>query len=235
MVAVIGDIHGCFFTLTELVKQIRNKYSNLLIYCVGDLVDRGNFSFEVLEFVKMGNINFTPGNHDYMFYFFVNEPTNSMGKAWLFNGYENTLNSYNNHFDVISEHFNLIKKAPLFYNLDDCFISHAGISKFFKRKLPSNFREDLNLLNDFVYRNLDSEHSILWTRERLLDLGKLQIVGHTRKIDVLFDKKNNVVYIDTSCYSGNKLSAVIVENDNVIDILSVSTNEKDIQKLSFPH
>jgi serine/threonine protein phosphatase 1 len=70
MVAVIGDVHGCFYTLVELFNTIREKYQNIPVYCVGDLVDRGNHSFETMEFVINEKIKFTPGNHDYMFYHF---------------------------------------------------------------------------------------------------------------------------------------------------------------------
>ncbi len=31
MVAVIGDVHGCYYTLKELVDKIKNKYPNIKI------------------------------------------------------------------------------------------------------------------------------------------------------------------------------------------------------------
>ncbi len=229
MVAVIGDIHGCFYTLQELVDKIKEKYPTVQIFSVGDLVDRGNFSYEVIEFFRKEKIKFTPGNHDFMFYYFVKEPMSSMGSSWLFNGYETTLTSYDKHFDIVSEHFKFIKEAPLFFNLEDCFISHAGVSKYYKSKLPKGYEEDLNLIQDLVGREIANEHGILWTRDELIDIGKLQVVGHTRKSEVTFDHKNNAVYIDTSAYAGNKLSAVIVENNRVIDIISTPTFEEDIK------
>ncbi len=53
MIAVIGDVHGCYYTLKQLVDKIRKKYPAISIYCVGDLVDRGNYSFEVIDFVTL--------------------------------------------------------------------------------------------------------------------------------------------------------------------------------------
>ena len=35
MVAVIGDVHGCYQTLKQLVENIRTKYPGISIYCVG--------------------------------------------------------------------------------------------------------------------------------------------------------------------------------------------------------
>ncbi|HVO73095.1 MAG TPA: metallophosphoesterase, partial [Ignavibacteriaceae bacterium] len=74
MIAVIGDIHGCLNTLSDLVSKIEKKYPELNLYCVGDLIDRGNFSCEVMDFISKKNIKFTPGNHDYMFYYFIKFP-----------------------------------------------------------------------------------------------------------------------------------------------------------------
>ncbi|MEK6552317.1 MAG: metallophosphoesterase, partial [Bacteroidota bacterium] len=56
MIAVIGDIHGCYFTLVELYKKIIRRYPNIPVYTVGDLVDRGNRSSDVFEFVITNNI-----------------------------------------------------------------------------------------------------------------------------------------------------------------------------------
>ena len=55
MIAVIGDIHGCYLTLVELYEQILKKYPDIKVYSVGDLVDRGNKSFEVMEFIIENN------------------------------------------------------------------------------------------------------------------------------------------------------------------------------------
>jgi serine/threonine protein phosphatase 1 len=86
----------------------------------------------------------------------------------------------------------------------------------------------LEQLKKIVNNNITSEHGILWTRDELVNLGKLQVVGHTRMNEVTLSESNNVIYIDTSVYTGNKLSAVIIEENRVIDILSVSTVGKDI-------
>lgn len=45
---VIGDVHGCYYTLLNLVKKLPSD-ANLIF--VGDLCDKGNFSKEVIEFV----------------------------------------------------------------------------------------------------------------------------------------------------------------------------------------
>ena len=86
MVAIIGDVHGCFYTMVELYNRVLEKYKDIPIYCVGDLVDRGNNSFEVMEFVMNEKMLFTPGNHDYMFYHFFKDPSSVFARSWVFNG-----------------------------------------------------------------------------------------------------------------------------------------------------
>jgi len=228
MVAVIGDIHGCLYTLRNLVEKIKQKYPAVAIYSVGDLVDRGIFSYEVIEYIKSEKIKFTPGNHDYMMYYFIKHPTHEIGKPWLSNGYETTLESYNERFDKLTEHLDLIIKNPLYYNLDDCFISHAGISRQLKSKMPSNFQNNSSGWEDIVRANLNSETGILWTRDTLLNIGKLQVVGHSIKKEITYVEKSNAVYIDTGVYLGNKLSAVIVEANKIIHKFDEQTHKADV-------
>ena len=229
MIAVIGDIHGCYYTFQEVYKRIKSKYPDISVYCVGDLIDRGNFSYEVVEFVKKENIQFTAGNHDLMFYYFVKKPDSEMASSWLYNGYEKTMSSYEVHFEEINKHVNFIYRAPLFINLTDCFISHAGISTYYKKQLGINPLDDIDKLEEIIAPDVASTHSIVWTRDELLNLGKLQVVGHTRQSNIKYIENNNAVYIDTSVYTGNKLSAVILENNKVVDKIGVPTDSRDIE------
>jgi len=76
---VVGDIHGDFFTLEKIMKIIDfSNYlkdeTNLLIF-LGDYIDRGKYSFEVLLFlcalknVYPNNVIMLRGNHEAYDYF----------------------------------------------------------------------------------------------------------------------------------------------------------------------
>lgn len=228
MIAVIGDIHGCFFTLKTLYEKITEKFPGIDVYTVGDLVDRGNFSYDVIKFVIKNNIKITPGNHDYMFYHFFKDPSSIFARSWFFNGNEPTLLCYEDHQKEMFEHIDFIKEAPLYFNLEDCFISHAGISNYYEKFLPQDFRNSLELLVPFIKADINTDRGVMWTRDPLLNLGKLQIVGHTKQPEVTFVEDSNAVYIDTGACVGNKLSAVIVDKSNIIDTIDVKTELKDI-------
>lgn len=228
MVAVIGDVHGCFFTLTKLIEEIEKEFPQVEIYLVGDLVDRGRHSCEVMDFVSERKIKFTPGNHDYMFYHHFRYPHSLFAEAWFSNGAEYTLMSYENRFDRINEHIELIIKAPLFFNLDDCFISHAGISIFYENLITADLLNNSDSLTEILKKDIDQDFSVLWCRGQLLNLGKLQVLGHTRMFEPKYLKENNVLYIDTAAVSGNRLTAAIIEKNNILKFISVKTESADI-------
>ena len=49
---IIGDVHGCFYTLEKLLSKL-NKNSEIIF--VGDLCDRGFYSKEVIELIIENN------------------------------------------------------------------------------------------------------------------------------------------------------------------------------------
>ena len=49
---VVGDVHGCFHTLQNLLTRLP-KDAELIF--VGDLCDKGNFSKDVIDFVIQNN------------------------------------------------------------------------------------------------------------------------------------------------------------------------------------
>jgi serine/threonine protein phosphatase 1 len=128
----------------------------------------------------------------------------------------------------MNKHLNFIIKAPLILDLSDCFVCHAGISSYYSRKLGKHPLSDKQKLINIIERDLNSDHGILWTRDKLANLGKLQVVGHTRFQEVSYDEASDTVYIDTAACSGNKLSAVIINESSIIDKLSVPTEKIDI-------
>lgn len=228
MIAVIGDVHGCYFTLISLVEKIRSDYPQLNIYCVGDLVDRGNHSFEVFEYIISEKIVFTPGNHDFMFYEANRNSQSQMAKSWKYNGGKTTLPSYENNLDKLDKHLEHILNSPLFINTDDAFISHAGISIEYQDKINLDILDNDYELNKLLREDLYGNNSVIWARGKLLNIGKLQIVGHTHRREIYLDEDANALYIDTTAYGNNKLSAVIVNQNRLVEKIEQKTCTDDV-------
>ena len=62
---VIGDIHGCYEQLTQLLAQVEFSAEQDHLYCVGDLVNRGPQSADVLRYLmQLPQVTVVLGNHD---------------------------------------------------------------------------------------------------------------------------------------------------------------------------
>ena len=67
MIYLISDIHGCYNTFLKLIKKIKLTNQDTLI-CLGDAIDRGRYSFEVLDyFMNNNNCKLIKGNHELFF------------------------------------------------------------------------------------------------------------------------------------------------------------------------
>ena len=49
---IVGDIHGCYKELKQLLKDASFNSENDYIVSLGDLMDRGNESYDVLRFFQ---------------------------------------------------------------------------------------------------------------------------------------------------------------------------------------
>ncbi len=68
---VIGDVHGCFKEMTDLLKKIEKKDSEAEIIFVGDFIDRGSAVWDVLlwamdHITEDGKYQSVVGNHEDM-------------------------------------------------------------------------------------------------------------------------------------------------------------------------
>ena len=60
----VGDIHGCLDELKDLLAKCRYDAANTRVVLVGDLVNKGPASAEVVRFVRTAGFACVRGNHD---------------------------------------------------------------------------------------------------------------------------------------------------------------------------
>lgn len=63
---VVGDIHGCFSALEQLLQQVNFDFEHDRVFSVGDLIDRGRESHRVIEFLNYDWFHAIMGNHERM-------------------------------------------------------------------------------------------------------------------------------------------------------------------------
>lgn len=207
---VVGDIHGCYKELKELMIDLKdnqeyNKNTDRLIF-LGDYIDRGQDSCKVIQYIKKlqknnNNVIALRGNHEQMCIdFMVNNQD-----IWLLNDYQATFKSYGG-YKALAEDVEWMEKLPLYYEDDYCIYVHAGINP--KKPLSQN-----------------NEYELLWTREKFIydrtKINKTVIFGHTPSLSLTGGDKPyrtsvNHIGIDTGCVFGGKLTALIIEDGKVI-------------------
>lgn len=233
-VIIYGDIHGCFdeFKMLRDELQITPKDTEIL---VGDLLDRGPYSNEVLTYARKNNLQLVLGNHEYKYirYYKHNLAEKQTGKKNPMHFNEDKLAIYNNITDVDMRY---LMNAPFFLKIDNITVVHAGITN--KIDLDNPSKKELELLTRI--RKLDSEekplplgqesfHSQYWADCYDGNQGII-VYGHeVHNLDKI--KINRHAFgIDTGCVYGGKLTALIIYDTKEpmysYDILQVQAFEK---------
>lgn len=139
---VVGDIQGCDDELGELLRLIRFDAATDHVYFVGDLVNRGPKSVEVLRRAKAmadrGAADSVLGNHDFFLIMALE------GFSELHDG--DTLHQVLREPDA-RELVDWLRHRPLLIEVDDTVIVHAGL-------LPAWTVADARMLAHEIEREL---------------------------------------------------------------------------------
>lgn len=189
----IGDIHGCFDSLKELIERKIQLQKDDKLILLGDYIDRGDKSKEVVDFIielLENGYDVIPlmGNHEAMLIDAFEDEKNI--SKWIQNGGKETLKSFeiNSLKDIESNYIEFFKGLRHYYAFEDYLFVHAGFNE--------------NVLNPFT-----DYYSMLWkckenyTNPLLSD--KTIIHGHNPlRVALCEDRvlaKHRVINIDTGC------------------------------------
>jgi serine/threonine protein phosphatase 1 len=231
---VIGDIHGNYKTLLALVDKLP---TDATLVFVGDLIDRGLRSREVINFVRENNHLCVLGNHEQ----FMIESAAALLTDYPYSANLPSLHEWYQHGGIQT----LISYGLMSYNSDgelECIVNKEGLKQFHEdtewlKSLPLYIELPLTVndrdvvishsacgnvwqyRNKFDQQDIFIEH-ILWRRQLPnIENGIFNIFGHTPQqhsptIEELYAN------IDTGCYAKakgyNQLCAFCVETQEVI-------------------
>ncbi|MDB4330196.1 fructose-bisphosphatase class III [bacterium] len=185
MAIVIGDVHGCFKTMEALLKRLPDDK----IFFVGDLIDRGPRSKQVVQFlIDHPEMQCTKGNHEDWALSVLGNATFSEVCSWTHprNGGQATITSYElaregsdksdkSYCQLLPvEHEDYLKSLPIFIEEGDLFISHTAYCGF-----DWNSKEQWEDMKTW-----DKRRGLLWYRgdaKKVIKDGKefFHIFGHS--------------------------------------------------------
>lgn len=204
---VVGDIHGNYLALMDILNQINFDYDKDTLITIGDYFDGWSQSFEVIEeLMKIKNLISIKGNHDEWFLEFIKDTFIKDGtknydfykhrsyESWVYHGGKATILSYSQHLDKLDEHYDWCLKNLKNYYIDDdnnLFI-HAGYSDVIPEKdenlYDSDFLWDRSYVNNkLVYPYYNDQYK----GDR--NFNKV-FIGHTPTIN--FKDKINGGYME---------------------------------------
>jgi len=175
---VIGDVHGQFDALMQLLAQFPREFTTKDICYSGDLIDRGPDNKRTVEFVIHQAFDVCRGNHEDFMAIQDCGPF-SMASAWFYtqNGGGVTAAEYADDKETFKEHMNWMKGLPHYLEYKDVVndkgqhlvVSHSSAAKTWR------FRNEAGGNRRWF------EHDVLWERDmnaKKID-GIYNIFGHT--------------------------------------------------------
>lgn len=124
---IIGDVHGHYAGLMTLLTEIAPGQQDQ-VYFLGDLIDRGPDSLQVVEFVQRSGYMCLLGNHEQLMIdsFPSGKPFSPALQAWLYSGGRATIASYGES-GILLNHLDWMKTLPTYLDLGDLWLVHAGV------------------------------------------------------------------------------------------------------------
>ena len=189
----ISDIHGCYDSFYELtVRTIRLTKSDQLIL-LGDYIDRGQKSKEVIDFIidlRKGGFNVNPlaGNHEVMLIDSLYDP--EMMPLWLMNSGASTLESFGipEIGEIDKKYLKFFTSLEYYKILGNFIFVHAG----FDDSAPDPFSD----YHEMVWECRVSYQNPLLSDKTIIHGHRPKTISYVKK---RIAEKSKVIPIDTGC------------------------------------
>lgn len=216
--AVIGDVHGMLRPFEQMLARLAHEAPQAKIVCVGDLIDRGEQSAEVLRlaFDRRETLIVLLGNHEEMLLCFLDEPEQE-GPRWLRNGGLQTLASFgisppnradgSQKYHAVQERLRAalgsemeawIRLLPRYYLTGNIAVTHAGADPW----LP---------ISQQSASALTWGHPEFGRRRRTDGVW----VAHGHVIAKAPSASRGVISVDTGAYAGGQLTSALISQGDV--------------------
>lgn len=125
---IIGDIHGHYEGLMTLLETIAPGKDDQ-VYLLGDLIDRGPDSAQVVNFVQQSPYTCLLGNHEQLMIdaFPSGRVFSPALQAWLYSGGRATVASFGDA-GALLDNLDWFRTLPTYLDLGDIWLVHAGVN-----------------------------------------------------------------------------------------------------------
>ena len=238
-IIIYGDLHGCLEEFKELRAKV-SPSSNDKEIVIGDILDRGPFSNELLTYIRENKILSILGNHEYKYLRYKKHQENFLktGKKNPIILDAKEINFFNN---LNSKDFDYLNALPFFVKINNLTLVHAGLTN----KIDLDTASNKDLEKTLWIRTLDDNEKTLslsddyptaryWSEYYDGNQG-IVVYGHQPFHEVKIDTYS--FGIDTGCVYGNKLTALVVYDTKNpkqdYKIIDVKSTQKDDVKNEF--
>ena len=181
----IGDIHGDIDKLNSLLKKLRLKKRDTVVF-LGDYIDRGYHSKQVIEKVieLSGKYNCIRlmGNHEDLLLKILRTKKEEDIAEWLMSGGITTYDNYGDFPTLFGLHNSFFDSLQLYYKTEKYLFVHAGVRP--DKPLDEQEKQDL-----------------LWIRDNFINhthiLPQKVIFGHTPFYEPYIE--DDKIGINTGC------------------------------------
>ncbi|MCU7667118.1 metallophosphoesterase [Bacillus thuringiensis] len=228
---VIGDIHGCYDKLIKLLEFWNPKEEKLIF--LGDLIDRGDRSLDVLLHVKKLVEDYgaivIKGNHEELFLNWLESPA-TQSVVYLNQGGYETVSSFmegtnigkhtpafltNYINDYFQEEISFLKTLPLYFYDELYIFVHAGVD-LYKADWKNTRDLDFNWIrNPFIYGKNETNHTIVFGHT------PTRLIHKDESDDIWVSPCGTKIGIDGAAVFGGKLHALRI-NGKEFEGLSIS-------------
>ena len=218
---IIGDVHGCFDELTALLHKLgyengRHPHGRKVVF-LGDLVDRGPKTPEVLELVMSmtasGDALAVPGNHD------MKLMRALQGKnVKITHGLAESLEQLSQHTpEFRGKVTEFLDSLVSHFVLDDgkLVVAHAGMKQEMQGRGSGHVRA-FALFGETTGETDEYGLPVRYNWAADYRGRALVVYGHTPVVDPEF--VNSTICVDTGCVFGGKLTALRYPEKELVSV-----------------
>ena len=196
---VIGDVHGCYDELQDLLREIKVRPEDRLI-SVGDLICKGPESARVIAWaMAQPNLDCVLGNHELRF-------LNCRRRGAIPDVKPTDLATYHQFGDGYEDAMRYIARWPLTLSGDGFMVVHGG----FDPREGLEWQSDVQLTTIRRLKDTDKPWYESYSDPRLV------VFGHWARPEPIV--RRNAIGLDTGCVYGGALTAVILPERRLVSV-----------------